>query len=88
MIRVAKGDAHDFTAQFYRSVKANSSHTPLEITEKTLGKEHPNYARNLSYIASNYYSLGDYNKALEYNLIALEIYEKTQSCKNIFFGLI
>jgi CHAT domain-containing protein len=48
----------------------------LKIYEKTVGKEHPDYARILNNTAMNYSDFGDYNKSLEFNLLALKTYEK------------
>lgn len=49
----------------------------LEITEKTIGKEHPDYAIHLNNLASVYYLQGNYEEAVEIYKQAIEIGEKT-----------
>ncbi|MCX8110807.1 MAG: CHAT domain-containing protein, partial [Syntrophorhabdaceae bacterium] len=48
----------------------------LDITEKSLGPEHPDVALSLHYLASLYSDLGDYQKALPLFERSLEIREK------------
>ena len=47
----------------------------LALYEKTLGKEHPEYARSLNNLALIYYHLGEYGKAVELNLECLSVME-------------
>jgi len=47
-----------------------------EINEKTVGKEHPDYASTLNFLGLMYYRMGDYAKAERYYLEAAAIYEK------------
>ncbi|HSK72461.1 MAG TPA: tetratricopeptide repeat protein, partial [Pyrinomonadaceae bacterium] len=49
----------------------------LEIDEKTIGKEHPDYASRLNNLASVYKSQGKYEEAIKLFTQALEIGEKT-----------
>jgi len=46
------------------------------IFEKTLGKEHPDYANSLNFLGVLYWSMGDYAKAERYYLEAITIWEK------------
>ncbi|MDR2579425.1 MAG: tetratricopeptide repeat protein [Fibromonadaceae bacterium] len=48
----------------------------LEISEKILGKEHPNIATTYNNMALVFNDRGDYDKALEYYDYALAIFEK------------
>ena len=48
----------------------------LSIFEKVLGKEHPNTAKTYSDIGTLYSNLCDYDKALMYHKLAINIYEK------------
>ncbi len=48
----------------------------LKISEKVLGKEHPDTATTYHNIAGVYYAQGEYEKALEWYNRALKIYEK------------
>jgi tetratricopeptide (TPR) repeat protein len=47
------------------------------IYEKTVGKEHPDYATLLNNLGALYYSMGDYGNAERYYLEATAIYENT-----------
>jgi tetratricopeptide (TPR) repeat protein len=49
----------------------------MEIDEKTIGKEHPNYAVRLNNLANVYRSQGKYDEAIELFKQAMEIDEKT-----------
>ena len=49
----------------------------LLIDEKTIGKEHPDYATNLNNLANVYHSQGKYDEAIELYKEALLIDEKT-----------
>jgi tetratricopeptide (TPR) repeat protein len=48
----------------------------LQITEKTLGKAHPDYALSLSNLAGLYFSQGNYQKAEPLFVEALQSNEK------------
>jgi tetratricopeptide (TPR) repeat protein len=50
-----------------------------EITGKALGKEHPEYARNLNNLAVTYYKTGRYSEALPLFEEASQIWEETLS---------
>ncbi|MGC2235063.1 MAG: tetratricopeptide repeat protein [Pyrinomonadaceae bacterium] len=60
---------YEKTIQFYEEA--------LQITEKTIGKEHPNYASSLNNLAIVYRSQGKYDEAIEKYKEALWIGEKT-----------
>jgi len=49
----------------------------LEIDQKTLPTNHPDFAQSYNNIGSVYEKMGEYSKALEYYEKSLEIYQKT-----------
>ena len=51
--------------------------TALEIFQKTLSGNHPDFARSYNNIGLVYNNMGEYSKALSYYEKALEIYQKT-----------
>jgi tetratricopeptide (TPR) repeat protein len=66
--------------ELYRAGKSNEAisvvEESLELSEKTLGPDHPATAQALSNLAALYYSMGDYAKAEPLFQRALEIREK------------
>lgn len=58
----------------------------LISTEKTLGKEHPNYGVRLNNLGNLYFVMGQYEKALPYNLEALSSVEKWSSNYVVFLS--
>ena len=48
----------------------------LDICEKLYGKEHPNYASSLSYLANYYSDMGNYAEAIRLGTEAMNIVEK------------
>ncbi len=67
------------TALYYKTDYAEAEKWYIEaksIYEKVLGKEHPDYAKNLNVLAVLYWSLGDYKKAEVLHIEALAIREK------------
>ncbi|MFN0173422.1 MAG: tetratricopeptide repeat protein [Saprospiraceae bacterium] len=72
-ILYTKGDYPDAEKSFLLAIS---------IQEKTLGKEHPDYARSLSKLARLYYDKGDYDKAEPLNLTVKDLYAQIYGKKS------
>ena len=57
--------------------RLNFTNKACGLTEKTIGKEHPDYAIRLNNLASVYESQGKFDEALKLYEQALNIFEKT-----------
>ena len=55
----------------------------MEIKEKILGKEHPNYIESLGYLANYYSVLGNYAKAIQLQLEVTEALKNSLGSDNI-----
>jgi tetratricopeptide (TPR) repeat protein len=77
----AKGLINSYKS--YTDVKSSYN----SLIEKKYSQNHPFAVNILSSIASNYSNLGDFKKALEFNLLAVKETELMYGCKNYRYAI-